>query len=291
MNLVEFALLSCLQQTTAITQGSLPLDATRSAANLHGERCLTQQSATTTGSPSNSGAKIYSRNAPTQANSLFEEATHTSQPRDPAADLPYGNLESDKNADDLARSALGIASTLRANSRTTQRQYAAAANQAGATQNRYQGTSPHGQAGNRLPSSPRVCPTDLSYLNSTIPQYPVDPDITEMRNRTLSENIPLALARAHAQGLTTAQAAKQLFDQVEILKREEDGVKQSAQSLYPGSSAEFEADMSSLLNGSKHSSTPFRPEWAAYFIAHYAVVANKAIAAAFACLARREPAP
>jgi hypothetical protein len=77
------------------------------------------------------------------------------------------------------------------------------------------------------------CPTNLSYLEKVIPRYPGDPDITEMRNKILQENISLDLDRAHQQGYSTAQAAKAALDQAREAQRVEAGVKQTALSTCP----------------------------------------------------------
>jgi hypothetical protein len=135
------------------------------------------------------------------------------------------------------------------------------------------------------------CPTNLSYLEKVIPRYPGDPDITEMRNKILQENISLDLDRAHQQGYSTAQAAKAALDQAREAQRVEAGVKQTALSTCPDHDTNpgpCEKSLADILQGSTGPG-PLPPAYGGYVAAHYATLANREIAAAFACLARQNP--
>ncbi|WP_157763929.1 hypothetical protein [Paraburkholderia aromaticivorans] len=110
-----------------------------------------------------------------------------------------------------------------------------------------------------------------------------------MRNKILQEDISLALERAHQQGYSTAQAAKAALDQAKEAQRVEAGAKQAALSSCPDYDTNpqpCEKSMADLLKGSSGQG-PLPPAYGGYVVAHFATVANREIAAAFACLARQ----
>ena len=129
------------------------------------------------------------------------------------------------------------------------------------------------------------CPTDLSYLDKRLPNYPSDSEYSKVREAVIHQSITQALSAARAQGLSTATAADQALQQADEADRTQTAMADVARAY---SSTVNELTLQQLRQGTYPTAGRPLPAPLGGYVAGYGVaIAAREIAAAFACLARQ----
>lgn len=130
------------------------------------------------------------------------------------------------------------------------------------------------------------CPTNLSHLDSKLPKYN-SPTLQQIRQTVLTEDIRAAYQKALRMGHTPAQAASLSLQQA----REYERSREESKVCIKQASTSPAAIIAQLENGTYNMSMGARGIVQAcaenYVLMYYGAVANKEIAAAFACMAQK----